>query len=398
MAETLNHSELTMYNENRRQMYSRSIMSQSIPSLLISLIGFTIAGIYLEDANKTPLFTIYPLILVATCILTFKGNIELIFALHLSSVSNIYNLVMEYAAFAIDNSCIVVIQSIFIGLCVGFIGISVIILRCDSPLLYAIITLCSCLVSCFVSTLVVLLILFVAITLFRNLQINPDNVILPSISAFSDYFTVLSLIFFFRLFHKMRSIKICLTTTCLILGVVPFIAQVSRRSASVLPMQSLKVAGVTFILSSIAGMLIEYFSAYFSVLPSAATVFCGLTGSTSFIYLNRRLTSLYTKQPHNKKASLFSLLIISLAMSLIYVIISNTMFIKLPHVFSALFIVCFVVDVYLLIELIDYILSRFQRRVELAGVIALPLITSTADFFGSFFLVLIVLLISFLNS
>lgn len=397
MTEQINYNEILMHDEHDRPMYSKSILSQSIPSLLISLIGFTIAGIYLEEANGTKLFLVYPLLLVATCILSFKGNIELIFAMHLSSISNVYSPVIEYARFAIDNACMVVVQSIIIGLSVGLVGMSVVIIRFENAFRYAVITLCTCLVSCLVSTLVVLLILLAAMLLFQNLQINPDNVVLPSIAAFSDYFTVLSLIFFFKLFHQMQSVTICATTVFLILAVVPFIIQVSRRSPAILPIQSLTLLIITFVLSSISGMLIEYFSIMYPFLASSAPVFCGLTGSTSFIYLNRKLTSLYTKQPHNKKASLFSLLIISLAMSLTYIIISNTLFEKLPNMFSFLFIVCFLVDVLLLIELVDCILSRFQRSVEMAGVVALPLITSTADFFGSFFLVAIVLLMSFVN-
>ncbi|ELQ75405.1 Mg2+ Transporter-E (MgtE) Family [Trachipleistophora hominis] len=396
MTEHTTHNEVLAHDQEP-PIYSKSILSQSIPSLLISLVGFTIAGIYLEEANGTEMFLSYPLLMVATCILSFKGNIELIFAMHLSSISNVYNPVIEYARFAIDNSCMVVVQSIMIGLSVGVVGMSVVILRFDDAFRYAVITLCSCLVSCLVSTLVVLLILLAAVLLFKNLQINPDNVVLPSIAAFSDYFTVLSLIFFFKLFHRMQSVTACATTILLILVVVPFIMQVSRRSPAILPIQSLTLLVITFVLSSISGMLIEYFSLMYPFLASSAPVFCGLTGSTSFIYLNRKLTSLYTKQPHNKKASLFSLLIISLAMSLTYIIILNTLFERLPSTFSFLFIVCFLVDVLLLIEVVDYVLSHFQRSVEMAGVVALPVITSTADFFGSSFLVGIVLLMSMIS-
>lgn len=397
MTERINHTRLLSHNDGNRSIYSKSILLQSIPSLLISLIGFAIAGIYLESANKTAVFISYPLLLVATCILSFKGNIELIFAMHLSSISNVYNPVVEYARFAIDNACMVTVQSVLIGLSVGIVGMSVVVIKTKHPFQYGVVTLCACLTSCLVSTLVVLFILLMAVLLVKNMNINPDNVILPSISAFSDYFTVLSLIFFFEMYHGMQSTFICTAVIFLVLFVVPFIMQVSRRSQSILPIQSMALLIITFVLSSISGMLIEYFSATYSFLASAAPVFCGLTGSTSFIYLNRKLTSLYTKQPHDKKASLCSLLTISLAISLIYIIILNTTFKKLPNLFSLLFIICFLVDVLLLIELVDFILNKFRRSVEIAGVIALPLITSTADFFGSFFLVSIVLLISIID-
>lgn len=377
---------------HNRRVYSRSILSQSIPSLLISFIGFTIAGMYLENAYKKEIFKIYPLLLVSTCILSFKGNIELIFAMHLSSVSNTENLMMEYAQFAINNSCMVIIQSILIGFSVGIVGTSTILLRFTNPMEYILKTICSCIFSCFISTLVVLMILFIAITIFKNLNINPDNVVLPTISAFSDYFTVISLIFFFKFYHHFDSIFICLISIFLVFLPMPFIAKISIRSQTVIPISSYLILFFTFLLSSIAGLIIEYFSTQYQFLAVSATVFSGLTSATSFIYLNRKLTSLYNRKPHNKRASLLSLLMISLAMSFTFIFVSNTLFIKLTNFFSFLFIISFLIDVYLLIELVDFILTHFQRSIDMAGAVALPIITSLADFLGSLFLVSILYL------
>lgn len=422
-----------------RKMYSRSILLESIPSLLISFIGFTIAGSYLEDAKKESLFDVYPLLLVATCILSFKGNIELIFAMHLSSISNLYsennsdtstrepernennlentshdiesnsgnnnnindnilnmgntplthnhNLIIEYAQFAINNSCMVIIQSIIIGFSVGLVGSSILIARFSSSLDLILNTMCTCIFSCFISTLIVLLILFCAITLFKNFNINPDNVVLPSISAFSDYFTVCSLIFFFKLFNSLDSKFICICSLLFIFSLLPFIAHLSIRSPTIIPICSMILLFLTFFLSSIAGFLIEYFSSKYKFLAISELVFSGLTSATSYIYLNRKLTSIYNQKPHNKKASLFSLLLVSFAISLSYILVSNTLFIKLSLIFSLLFIISFILDVYFLIEIIDVILTKFHRSVEIAGVVALPLITSLADFIGSLVLV-----------
>lgn len=384
-------------NTSEKQIYSRSILLESIPSLLISFIGFTVAGAYLESAKQERIFQVYPLLLVSTCILSFKGNIELIFAMHLSSMSNTTNLIIEYAQFAINNSCMVIIQSVLIGFSVGIVGSSVIVLKALNPLSLILCTICACIFSCFVSTMLVLLILFSAITIFKNFNINPDNVVLPSISAFSDYFTVCSLIFFFNLFHELDSIPVYFGSLAFIFFLLPFLAQISARSPTIIPICSVLLLFLTFFLSSVAGFLIEYFSRKFEFLAVSELVFSGLTSATSFIYLNRKLTSIYNQKPHNKRASLFSLLFISFAMSFTYILVTNTLFVKLSFLFSLLFIISFLVDVYLLIELIDLILTRFRRRVEMAGVIALPLITSLADFLGSLFLLTILFFTKYLE-
>lgn len=384
-------------NTSEKQIYSRSILLESIPSLLISFIGFTVAGAYLESAKQERIFQVYPLLLVSTCILSFKGNIELIFAMHLSSMSNTTNLIIEYAQFAINNSCMVIIQSVLIGFSVGIVGSSVIVLKALNPLSLILCTICACIFSCFVSTMLVLLILFSAITIFKNFNINPDNVVLPSISAFSDYFTVCSLIFFFNLFHELDSIPVYFGSLAFIFFLLPFLAQISARSPTIIPICSVLLLFLTFFLSSVAGFLIEYFSRKFEFLAVSELVFSGLTSATSFIYLNRKLTSIYNRKPHNKRASLFSLLFISFAMSFTYILVTNTLFVKLSFLFSLLFIISFLVDVYLLIELIDLILTRFRRRVEMAGVIALPLITSLADFLGSLFLLTILFFTKYLE-
>lgn len=376
-------------------LYSRSILSQSIPSLLISFIGFTIAGLYLKDANYKDIFQIYPLLLVSTCILSFKGNIELIFAMHLSSVSHTSNILMEYAQFAINNSCTVINQSIMIGAAVGLVGSSMIVAQVKNPIKHILVTLCTCVFSCFVSTLLVLMILFIAITIVKNFEINPDNVVLPSISAFSDYFTVCSLIFFFETFHNFDSIICYIGSLLFIISLFPLIAYIARRSQNLMPISSIFVLFFTFLLSSTAGLIIEHFSDFYSFLAASSTVFCGLTSGTSFIYLNRKLTSVYNHKPLNKRASLFSLLLLSLAMSLTYILVSNTLFVRLSYLFSFLFIISFLIDVYLLIELIDFIFLKFQRSIDVVGIVALPLITSVADLFGSCFLVCI---LSFSNA
>ncbi|KRH93255.1 Mg2+ Transporter-E (MgtE) Family, partial [Pseudoloma neurophilia] len=576
---TPNDNDVSSDCNNYSSTFSKSILIESIPSLLISFIGFTIAGNLLEQSKNDTIFLIYPLLLVSTCILSFKGNIELIFAMHLSSISNTTNLIIEYGQFIINNACMVVVQSILIGISVGVVGVSSLILTGptlidniksmdggsnSSMLLPGLLhsstlndtvnnrvndivsntltntlndtvngivsstltntlndtvngivsstlndrvsgivsstlndrvneipltvvtlrTVTACTYACLISTVLVLLILFCAITLFKTFNINPDNVVLPSISAFSDYFTVYALIFMFRIFHSVENIGLIFTFLIMNIMIIFIIIFYMRHNTNnqnssnrcsnndtlnndtiqnndtlihntilnndslnndtlihntilnndslnndtlihntnlnnntlnnntilTQPINttnlnndtlnndtlnhnsyllgnnsSMSVLFLTFILSSIAGYIIEYFSKQYQFLAISELVFSGLTSATSFIYLNRKLTSIYKRRPHNKKASLLSLMLISLAMSLTYILVCSTLFIRYSWLFSMLFVISFILDVYLLIEIIDYILT--YKSVEMAGIIALPIITSLGDFFGSLIMI-----------
>ncbi|KCZ74285.1 hypothetical protein H311_04751, partial [Anncaliia algerae PRA109] len=107
----------------KKFIFSKSLLKQSLPTLLFSLLSLSLAGKWLDESLSESLYVKYPLMLISSCILTFKGNIELILAMHLSTLSQSRNLdLSKYHRFAFDNSCLVITQSVFIGLMIGILG------------------------------------------------------------------------------------------------------------------------------------------------------------------------------------------------------------------------------------------------------------------------------------
>lgn len=380
-----------------------SILKQSIPSLILSLVSLAFVGKKLSTANKNGIFSVYPLILVSCCILSFKGNIEMCYGLYL-----------RYNDFKSLDFAAVLIQSACIGLCVGLVGAagSAIMGVSDMFLLYKLAV--NCMYSCIVSTaLIQILIVFVVVG-FRN-SVNPDNIILPLISCISEYLSVISLVFFlinldilfitfnilFAVILTGLGLFLLFNGSRVILSLdnfqrLPEITEEDIRESGqhgrikqTLSEKPVYLLIIVYSLSTLSGMLIEYFSDKHPYMVSSSPVFCGLTGSISYIYLNRRISSIYETTHHNKFNTAYTLTIVSLILSIMYIIISSFL-ISYSMAFSVFFIVFFVLDVLLLIEIIEILIKCLvDHRIEI-GSIMIPLLTSIADFIGCCCLIVMV--------
>ncbi|TBU09867.1 hypothetical protein CWI39_0027p0040 [Hamiltosporidium magnivora] len=368
--------------------YGSSIYIQSLPSLFISLVGLALAGNCLDKALKTSSIQYYPILLISNCILNFKGNAELIYALHISSLSNSTSCSLKkYIRYSFDNSCLLLSQSIIIGLTVGLIGIAKNIFSYPLVFKNLIRILPICLVSCTLSTAFIVVLLIVAIGITKKCNINPDNVVLPTISSFEEYLAVYSLTFFTSRFNNLDLVS-CYVIILIMIVILPLPIYLSIISTYRIPLQSFEILLTTYILSSISGIAVQFFSKKHNVLASTIPVFCGLTCSISYIYLSKTVTSLQYERPHNRKQSFVSLIVISLVSSIFYVTLSYFVLIRYSTAFMVLFVVFFVVDVCLLLRMVECAASRLNQR-EL-GVFTLALLTSSSDFLGSILLIFIV--------
>ncbi|EPR79516.1 hypothetical protein SLOPH_1700 [Spraguea lophii 42_110] len=380
-------------SQRRRKLYNKSIIVQSIPSLIISLIGLMLVGQELENAITDKLFTVYPILLLETCILTFKGNIELIFSMNLSSMLQILSSFSEYSQYAIENGCLVIFQSTVIGISIGLIGASGCILIYGISLLYSLRVIIGCVITCLMSTVFVLLILVISLYLSHIFHVNSDNFILPLIAVFSDYLSTILLVYFLRVFYT-QSLLICLLCIFFISLVLLLTGYISVKSKMRIPSQSWDILVITYLFSSIGGFAIEYFSKYYPILAGSSYVFCGISGSSSYIYLNRRITSLHSNSRLDKRATFISLLIISLVVSLFYIFIQFLFKSSYTIGFCMLYMIFFVIQTFILKEIIEMILKQFHSQIDMAGVYSIPLITSLSDFVGSLLLIATVKLLS----
>lgn len=365
------------------------LIIQSIPSLLISLIGLCLAGNVLDKSQFLDVAKYYPILLISNCILSFKGNTELIFAMHLSTLSQVSGLKLKkYLRFSIDNGCLVFAQSIIIGLTVGLLGMAKNIFSGHfiADILFRIITIST--VASITSSIIVMLILIPSTIMAVKVGINPDNIVLPVISAFGDFVVVKLIIFFLNLFVNLSMSK-CTILMFLILAILPIPVYISAISKRRVPLQSLSILMITYGLSTTSGYSVQYFSKKHPVLAPATPIFCGLSGSISYIYLNKKMTAIANQVRFNRKKIFVSLVLISIITSFLAICLNPIFGLKYKPSFSALFIILFVFDVCILLQIVDGIMLYFSRRNKEVGVFTLPLMTSISDIVGTLLLLFI---------
>jgi hypothetical protein len=124
------------------------------------------------------------------------------------------------------------------------------------------------------------------------------------------------------------------------------------------------------------------------MLASSTPIFCGLTGSITYIYLNKRVTSLQNSTSYNRKRCYTSLFLISIFIAGSTTFLMPFLGVHFKRSFSLLFVSSFVMSVCILLKVVEVIIKYFLNDVENVGVVSLPLITSIADFLGTTMIIL----------
>ncbi|RVD93323.1 hypothetical protein TUBRATIS_001420 [Tubulinosema ratisbonensis] len=379
----------------KNSLISVSLLTQSLPSLLFSLISLALAGKWLDDSLKLNLYLEYPLLLISSCVLTFKGNIELILAMHLSTMSQSRSAELnKYYRFAFDNSCLVITQSAVIGFLIGLLGAirNFLAQNLHKEIFFKIIA--SVLVSCFFSSFCIIIMILISIKLSKTFKIDPDHIILPGISAFSDVFVIRMCIFFIKFFNFTT-----LSVTFLFLLTVIFFTSItfyfSLKSERIIPQQTIEMLFLSYMLSSFAGYILDFFSKDFRILAIFEPVFCGMCCSTALIYLHKKATALENGVSLNNRKIISTLLIISFFIGCFY--LSGLLIFMKKFIFSffLFFLVFFVCNVYILLSFIKLVLDNNQISNPNIGVFAIPLISSLSDFIGVVMSVIVVVCVSF---
>lgn len=385
-------SKIPNKNYNRiRKRVDFSLIFQSIPSLLVSLFGLALSGKLLDMEQQMNYARIYPIILLSNCILSFKGNTELLYAMYLSSSSQLkeHN-IRNFLLFAFDNGCLVMAQSVIIGISVGLLGLAKNVISNVLTIDLIPRMMVVCILSSFISTIFIILLLVPSVLVAIDLGINPDNIVLPVIASIGDFIDIGFLILFIKHYEYASTITCCIPIM-LVFITTPILIYFSVRSKNRIPIQSAGILLITYLLSTLSSYIIQIFSKKHLVLASSYPILCGLTGASSYVYLNKKVTSIQNMVPHNNSRCLNSVILAS-----IIVAIAATMFMPLMGIyykksFSILFVTGFVAIVYFLLKIIDFMMELYDDKSEVAGVIGLPMIASIADLFSS----IVVLLICF---
>lgn len=371
----------------KKNMFDLNLFLQSTPSLGISCIGLLITGNILEFSIKNKEIKMYPVLLLSNCILNFKGNIELLYAMYLSSMrKNSFISYKSYLKYTFDNANLVLFQSIIIGFTVGIIGISKIVLCGKINSHICTVIMATSLISCFITSLLFIFTLFLTIELSEYFNIDPDNIILPCIGTLTDYFSVKFILIFTKKFNQLPE-QILLFYSILSLLISPFCLVIILKSKRKMPIQSVEILGFTYILSTISGYLLDHFSDKYSFIASFFPVYSGLAVSISYIYLHKIFTSIRNNTEHDKSSSYITLLTISLCMIISYTLLSIIIEGKKPLVFYSMFIILFLSQVIILLKIIESLSCRLHYFGGDVGVVSLPILAALGDTISTIFLI-----------
>ncbi|KCZ75968.1 hypothetical protein H311_03042, partial [Anncaliia algerae PRA109] len=297
---------------------------------------------------------------------------------------------------AFDNSCLVITQSVFIGLMIGILGGIRNFLSKDVDINIIIKIMASVLVSCFFSTVCILLIMVVSIKLSLLFNIDPDHIVLPGISSFGDFFGVRTCIYFIKYFHfATPQISAIVILLILLITIIPF--YFSLVSKKIIPQQTIEVLLLTYLLSASAGYILDFFSKNFKILAIYEPVFCGMCCSTVLIYLNKRVTSIENRAEMNNQKVFSTLLLISFSLGAIYMIFFLFFIHKFLLSFFLLFVALFTLNIFILLYFIKLIIDSNSIANPNIGVFAIPLISSLSDFTGVLMSIFIILCVSLLQ-
>lgn len=375
-----------------QEYFSTKLFLQSFPSLFISLLGLISVGKWLDKSVSQPAYSKYSLLLVSNCVISFKGNVELLLATNFSTMCQSVNMQgAEYNRYIFDNSCFVLFQSVIIGLGAGLVSVAKLLLKDRSGHGYILRIFTSYVVACFVSSLMVILVLVMAIKATLFLRVDPDHIVLPAISSFGDVLGVASCVFFVDLYH-IQSTRICVYSIVGLAILMPVLMYISATSKRRIPNQKMHIIVIAYVLSTIAGYVLDFYSKTHRILAALSPAFSGLCGSISYVYLSKKMTSLENGSYINHREVFYTLIAISATISITLAILARVVFDRLSLMFYALFTLSFIIDVYILLRGIDYITkSRSNQNLSTnLSVSTIPLLTSTSDLIGMFFLVSVV--------
>lgn len=374
-----------------------SIAFQSAPSLIISLAGLLLTGYLFEISIKNGNLQLFPIILESSCILSFKGNIELSFAMHLSSAYSNPRYSLNYKEYAFQNSCILISQSFAVGLFVGIIGIlnSCINRIIDNALFIRICV--STLFTCTFSSMAFITILLIAIKVSYCFNLDMENIILPIASSLNDLLIVQGLILSSEFQLKLTPNE-SLFLAFLIFALVCFCLFISFNTKERIPNQALKVLFTTCTLSMMSGYLLETYSRSFPFLAPSFPVFSGMCGSISYIDIHRRFKNI-SLSTVRLIPSYPTLTCVSLFVSVFYMVVSFMIGIDYTAIFSALFILAFCTQVLILLVIIEYLfIFSDQNPGKSIHINMLPIVSSISDFLSSVTLISIASFVSYIMS
>lgn len=355
-----------------------TLIMQSTPSLLISLVGMLFTGMLFESSVKQKRFRNYPIILESGCILSFKGNIELNLAMHLSSLRSRRLASRDFYRTALSNFSTALAQSLVVGLSAGCMGVLNSLLNNNSAPAVLVAIPTATMLACCASSVVFFLVLLITIELVHLSGVRAENVILPVISTLNDFLIVKGLLSSTDMV-KTLSIEGCILVSLglAFLFAVALLFSIRGRSL-VLPCAVLAL-GTSYVVTAIGGFVLEKYSAIFMHIAAAFPVSAGMCGSIAFIHMHQKFHLLQDREQERGPYQP-TLILISFVVSVLYVCIARVLDFHFTLRFSIMFVLMFICQVGIILLVTEAVFNHLRRRNKSGSTEALPIVSCISDF------------------
>ncbi|KAI4291353.1 solute carrier family 41 [Pancytospora philotis] len=357
---------------------NRELIVESAPTLLASLVGMLATGAMFESSIKQPQFKPYPIILIAGCILNFKGNAELNIAMHLSTRRSLQGSSSSFASAIFYNSCAALAQSFITGLLAGATGMLSTFMKKQAAGLLSVRMLTASLLTCCLTTLFFIGVLLLTIEIAAFFQLCMENFILPVLSTLNDFIIVKGLLLSTEAAELLSSKEcavLCLGMACPFAVAVFFVF----RKPEGLYLNRPEVLLISYLITAASGFLLEKYAKSFAHVAAAFPVFAGMCGAITLIHAHRTFRMLQTREP-DTVPPFPTLLLLSLFVSISYIGFAALFHFKYSLGFSVLFIVLFILQVFIFLLAIETIADKVQSGGAFLSADALPLISCMSDF------------------
>jgi solute carrier family 41 len=334
-------------------------------------------GMHFESSVKQRRFRDYPIILESGCILSFKGNIELNLAMHLSSLRSHCLSSWRFYHTALGNFCATLAQSFVIGLAAGCMGLlSSLLNSISSPsILVGIPT--AAMLTCCASSVIFFVVLLFSIELVPLSGICAENFILPILSTLNDFVIVKGLLFSTEMVNTL-SVKECIVIDFALLCLFVVVLLFSIRAKNLVLPCAILALGTSYVITIISGFVLERCSAIFLHIAAAFPVSAGMCGSIAFIYMHQKFRLLQDRE-QEQASQHTTLLLISLIVAVLYVCIARILDFRFTLRFSVMFVLMFICQVSIIL-LITEVVSKYLRRASKHDTTdALPIVSCISD-------------------
>ncbi|BGP38066.1 hypothetical protein JCM10449v2_001993 [Rhodotorula kratochvilovae] len=408
----------------QRRVFGREMLRETLPVLLLSLVGATLTGSLLQRLQGWRVFIrIEELFILVPILLNLKGNLEMNLAARFSTSANIGELDLRLTrrSLILGNLALLQVQALIVSLISGLLAFALglasrkgVHVALQHPLydpnspthvaaggldataalrggyFEALLILCVSMLAAGISSGVLGSFMCSLVVLCRRFRINPDNIATPIASALGDMVTLVILGGLSSLFIIFMGTIISTLVFIALLGVIAANVVITFRNAYV---QELLTIGwgplfAAMAISSGSGVVLKTYVNDYPGFALVSPVLTALSGAAGSIFVSRISTALHSgRREHYAvvSATLFALTCPILGLFLGFVWVTGQA--EATGVFAGGFMLAVAVQTALALLLAHQGSLLLWKLDYDPDVYALPLLTSLLDVTGQLLLV-----------